>query len=140
MTTTHLFSDSLSSSIIASPFPILALSSCFLYSIPRWLGIILKGSSSVRNSLYVVYLVVQLFLDLGIYSGIFVIYLQCPSRESRTAKTVFYLLSLLYVLSMATFVADILAFIFKLIVSNNSIFYQLCRTCPYTFSSASKCQ
>jgi hypothetical protein len=30
------------------------------------------------------------FLGLGIYSGIFAIYLQCPSKESRTAIIVFY--------------------------------------------------
>jgi hypothetical protein len=62
---------------------------------------------------------VQFFLGLGIYSGIFAIYLQCPLKESRTANVVFYVLCLLYVLSMATVVFDLLETIFH--VSNNSI-------------------
>jgi hypothetical protein len=62
---------------------------------------------------------VQSFLGLGIYSGIFAIYLQCPSKESRTAIIVFYVLCLLYVLSMATVVFDILNIILE--VSNNFI-------------------
>jgi hypothetical protein len=62
---------------------------------------------------------VQLFLGLGIYSGIFAIYLQCPSKESRTAIIVFYVLCLLYVLSMATFVIDLLVVVLD--VSNHSI-------------------
>ena len=73
---------------------------------------------------------VRLFSDLGVYSGIFVMYLQCSLRDSesraRTAKIIFYLLCLLYVLSMATVVGDILNFILQIFVSNNSIFYQLC--------------
>ena len=62
---------------------------------------------------------VQSFLGLGIYSGIFAMYLQCPLKESRTAIIVFYVLCLLYVLSMASFVCDILQNILE--VSNNSI-------------------
>ena len=62
---------------------------------------------------------VQLFPGLGIYSGIFSIYLQFPSKESRTAITVFYTLCLLYILSTATVVSDLLTFTFE--VSNNSI-------------------
>jgi hypothetical protein len=64
---------------------------------------------------------VQSFLDLllGIYSGIFAIYLQYPSKEFKTAIIVFYVLCLLYVLSMATVVCDLLSF--TLGVSNNSI-------------------
>jgi hypothetical protein len=62
---------------------------------------------------------VQFFLGLGFYSGIFAIYLQCPSKESRTAIIVFYVLCLLYVLSMATVVSDLLAAILE--VSDNSI-------------------
>ena len=84
---------------------------------------------------------VRLFPDLGIYSGIFVMYLQCSSRDSesraRTAKIIFYLLCLLYVLSMATVVGDILNFIFPVFVSNNSIFISYAATCPYTISSGS---
>ena len=62
---------------------------------------------------------VQLSLGLGIYSGIFVMYLQCPSKESRTTIIVFYVLCLLYVLSVASVVSDSLGFILE--VSKNSI-------------------
>jgi hypothetical protein len=59
---------------------------------------------------------VQLFLGLGIYSGIFAMYLQCPLKESRTAIVVFYVLCLLYILSMAVVACDILGSILQ--VSN----------------------
>jgi hypothetical protein len=62
---------------------------------------------------------VHLFLGLGIYTGIFAMYLLCPLKESRTAIIVFYVLCLLYVLSMATVVIDLLEVILE--VSNNSI-------------------
>jgi hypothetical protein len=62
---------------------------------------------------------VHLFLGLGVYTGIFALYLQCPSKESRTAIISFYVLCLLYALSMATVAMDLLEFV--LIVSNNSI-------------------
>ena len=63
---------------------------------------------------------VQLFPGLGIYSGIFVLYLQCRrSPESRTAKIVLYALCLLYILSTAAVVVDLLNY--TLGVSNNSI-------------------
>jgi hypothetical protein len=63
---------------------------------------------------------VQSFLGrgLGIYSGIFAMYLQCPLKESRTANIVFYVLCLLYVLSMANVASDLLELILD--VSNNS--------------------
>jgi hypothetical protein len=62
---------------------------------------------------------VHLFLgDLGIYTGIFALYLQCPSKESRMANIVFFVLCLLYVLSIATVVSDLLETILE--VSNNS--------------------
>ena len=68
---------------------------------------------------------VQLFPGLGIYSGIFVIYLHCVlSKESRTTSIVLYALCLLYVLSTATIVSDLLGYIID--VSNNSI-------CKYIF-------
>ena len=73
---------------------------------------------------------VQLFPGLGLYSGIFVIYLRCPSNKSRTAIILFYVLCLLYVLSTATVVCDLVALILE--VSNNYIckninfFNQLC--------------
>ena len=62
---------------------------------------------------------VQLFPGLGLYSGIFVMYLRCPSNKSRTTTILFYALSLLYVLSVATIVSDMVSFILE--VSNNSI-------------------
>jgi hypothetical protein len=46
-------------------------------------------------------------------------YLQCPLKESRTAIIVYFVLCLLYVLSMATVASDFLNCI--LVVSNNSI-------------------
>jgi hypothetical protein len=62
---------------------------------------------------------VHLFLGLGVYTGIFALYLQCPLRESKTAIIVFYVLCLLYALSMATVAMDLLEGV--LTVSNNSI-------------------
>ena len=62
---------------------------------------------------------VQLFSFLGLYSGILTMYLQSPSKTSRTATILFYALCLLYVLSTATIVSDLVAFILE--VSNNSI-------------------
>ena len=47
-------------------------------------------------------------------------YLQCPLKESRTAIIVFYVLCLLYVLSMASVVSDLLGIILE--VSNNSMY------------------
>jgi hypothetical protein len=74
----------------------------------------------------------ELFLGLGIYSGIFAIYLQCPSKQSRTAIIVFYVLCLLYVLSMASIASDTIGGILQVqnVVSNNSIckiiIFQIC--------------
>ena len=51
---------------------------------------------------------VQKFPGLGLYTGIFVIYLQCPSKESRTATIIFYFLCLLYIFSTAVLVCDFL--------------------------------
>jgi hypothetical protein len=56
---------------------------------------------------------------LGIYTGIFALYLQCPLKESRTATIVFYVLCLLYALSMATVAMDLVQSVLG--VSNNSI-------------------
>ena len=62
---------------------------------------------------------VQLFPGLGIYSGIFAIFLHCVlSKESRTTSIIFYALWLLYVLSTATVASDLLDFVIE--VSNNS--------------------
>ena len=57
--------------------------------------------------------------DLGLYSGIFAMYLQCPSKKSRTAIILFYPVCLLYILSTATFAGDLAALIFY--ASNNPI-------------------
>ena len=64
---------------------------------------------------------VQLFPNIGVYSGIFALYFQCPSIESRprTSNFVFYILCLLNVLCAATAACDLLANIFR--VSNNLI-------------------
>ena len=56
---------------------------------------------------------------LGIYSGIFILYLQCRSPESRTANIIFYALCLVYILSTANVIADLLNY--TLGVSNSSI-------------------
>ena len=69
-------------------------------------------------NLYPVAKEIPLFPGLGIYSGIFDIYLQC-----RTTTIIFYAPCLLYVLSTATVVCDLLVAIIH--VSNNSI-------CKYT--------
>ena len=61
---------------------------------------------------------VQLFPGLGIYSGIFVIYLQFSSKDSRTTTIIFYALRLLFVLSTANVVSDLLDNIIDSDVSN----------------------
>jgi hypothetical protein len=60
---------------------------------------------------------------LGLYSGIFAIYIKCHWDKSDTKKgtIIFYALCLLYVLSTATIVCDIVIIIIE--VSNN--FYYL---------------
>ena len=73
---------------------------------------------------------VQLFPGLGLHSGIFAMYLQCSWKRSGTALILYYAVCLLYVLSTAAFVSDLVNLILS--VSNNSIykniiFYQLCR-------------
>ena len=79
---------------------------------------------------------VQLFPCLGIYSGIFAIYLQFLSNESRTrsANVIFYILCLLYGFCAATVVCDSLVDIFG--VSNkftckNIIFIIRCAVASY---------
>ena len=62
----------------------------------------------------------NLFPGPGIYSGIFAIYLQCTLKESRTTTIIFYALCLLYILSTATIVSDLLASALE--VSKNSIY------------------
>ena len=74
---------------------------------------------------------VQLFPGAGLYSGIFALYLQCQSKKAGTAIILFYAVCLLYILSTASFVSDLVALILE-VVSNNFISkkylsYQLCR-------------
>ena len=56
---------------------------------------------------------VLLLSGLGIYSGIFAMYLQCPSKDSMTANIVFYVLCLLYALSTASVLSDLIAIILE---------------------------
>ena len=81
------------------------------------------------------------FLGVGLYSGLFVIYLQYQLKESRTASIVFYALCFLYVLSTATQVSDLLNFVFQ--VSNNYIlknttFISYAGAYAYSIASTSK--
>ena len=84
---------------------------------------------------------VQLFSGLGLYSGIFAMYLQCSSNKSGTANIVSYALCLLYVLSTATVVFDVVSII--VYVSNNPfsekiIFFISCAVVyQYTITSTS---
>ena len=79
----------------------------------------LKASSTVRYALTCTLAIdVQLFSDLGLYSGIFAMYLRCQSERSGTALILFYAVCLLYVLSAVTFVSDLVSLL--LYVSNNS--------------------
>ena len=101
----------------------LAPSSWLLSKISSFRGV-LRGSSMVRYPFCSLPCTlakeVQLFHDLGVYSGIFAMYLQVQRQSdksiSRTASIVFYAICLLYLLS---FVSDLVALIFE--VSNNSI-------------------
>ena len=63
-----------------------------------------------------------LFTGLGIYSGIFAMYLKCPVNESRQANILFYSLCLLYFLSAVNVAIDIV--IITLEVSTNSSIYK----------------
>ena len=64
---------------------------------------------------------VQLSPSPGLYSGIFAMYLQCPSKKSRMAAILFYAICLLYILSTASFVSDFVCLIPEVSTSNNSI-------------------
>ena len=117
----------LSSALITSPPPVLALSPWLLGKIFLSLRYFLKGSSTVRYPFHVLLNCTlakeaQLFPGLGIYSGIFVMYLNysSESNKSRTATILFYALCLLYVLSTATVVSDLTNDI--LTVSNNAVY------------------
>ena len=86
---------------------------------------VLKGSSMVRYSFLCASTCTlakedQLFPGLGLYSGLFAVYLQCSSNKSRTAIIYFYTLCLLYVLSIASILSDLIVAILQ--VSNNPIY------------------
>ena len=66
---------------------------------------------------------VQLCPGLGVYSGIFAIYLQCASKDSRTTTIVFYALCLLYFLSTATVVGDLVEYIIMVSDNSTNIFF-----------------
>ena len=76
---------------------------------------------------------VQLFTVLGVYSGIFAIYLQWTSDESRTltANVVFYAICLLYVFCAATVVGDFISCIVQ--VSNK---FSICKSIIFVISCA----
>ena len=76
---------------------------------------------------------VQLFTVLGVYSGIFAIYLQWTSDESRTltANVVFYAICLLYVFCAATVVGDFISYIVQ--VSNK---FSICKSIIFIISCA----
>ena len=88
---------------------------------------VLKGSSLVGYPLCSLPCIlakdIELFPDIGLYSGILAIYFHCQSNKSestgRTTTVVFYAICLLYVLSTVSFVSDLVALILE--VSNNSI-------------------
>ena len=62
---------------------------------------------------------VQLFPGLGLYSGIFAMDLQCHWQSKKTATILFYAICLLYILSTATFVSDLVHL--TLVSTTNSI-------------------
>jgi hypothetical protein len=60
---------------------------------------------------------VQLFPGLGIYTGIFIIYLKCSSKNSRTTTILFYALCFLYVLSTVVIAIDLVTFIIEVSIN-----------------------
>jgi hypothetical protein len=63
---------------------------------------------------------VQLLPGLGLYFGIFAMYLQYASKTSRTTTILFYALCILYVLTTVSVVVDLVTIIVGE-VSNNYI-------------------
>ena len=107
-----------------SPHPHSAETSCLLLH-KLWAAFryVLKVFSSVtyRSKCFKSLILVLTKSYLGVYSGIFAIYLQCPSDESRTrsANVVFHILCILYFFCAATVVCDLLNITFA--VSNKFI-------------------
>ena len=83
----------------------------------------------------------ELFTGLGIYSGIFVMYLQRPQNKSRTATILFYTLCLLYAMSTAAVVGDLVATILEVStdsICKNIFFYISCTVAfHYTIATTS---
>ena len=91
-----------------------------LSSFALWLEWFLFGKLSVLYALaFTLTKEVQLFPNIGVYSGIFALYLHYASKESRTrsANVVFYVLCILYVLCAALVASDLLVSVFG--VSDN---------------------
>ena len=63
---------------------------------------------------------VQQYPALGLYSGIFIMYLQhnASKKDVKKGNVLFYALWLLYVLCLATFVFDIGVFFFLMVSKN----------------------
>ena len=101
---------------------------------------VLKGSTSVTYpfKFYSLLLVAKRSPWSRSLFGIFAIYLQCSSNESRTrtANVVFYFICLLYISCATTVVGDLLDYTFS--VSNNPtckniIFIISCTVSPYEY-------
>ena len=113
----------------------------------RSLRYFLKDSSLVTYPFYVPLLLfdkeVQLFPDLGVYSGIFAIYLLFSSNESRTRTTnvVFYILCLLYFLCAVSLVSDLLNIVFDVSINPiwKTIVFIITRAVYYDIESTAKC-
>ena len=76
---------------------------------------------------------VQLSHGIGLYSGIFALYLQCQSSKSRTAIIIFYAICLLYLISTLNFVGDLIFLILEvsgIAICKNNNFHQ-----PYSHVS-----
>ena len=113
--------------LISSPFLLLSplssslpASSCTLpnISMNHSLRNVSKGSCMVRNVHLACTLANELLLFpvLGIYSGIFILFLhlQCPSNDSkqlRTAIILFYAVCVLYTLSTFVIIGDFIVFV-----------------------------
>ena len=126
-----LYYNRFSSSSPATVFMISAFDSAIV-------GICLEGLFYGKISVLCPYTLakeVQLFPGLGLYSGIFAIYLrlQRPMDKSRTAIILFYIVCLLYFLSIATITSDVVTFVLEVSNTGNSIYkdfifyYMLCR-------------
>ena len=131
----HWHGDYSNTSLFSSPLPVLALFMIYLEGL--FIGVCLEGF--FYGKIFVSYALtctlakeVQLFPGhgLGLFSGIFAVYLHCSSNNSRTATILFYALCLLYVLSTtATVVCDLANVILQVSynpICKNIFFYQLC--------------